>query len=265
MAETLIREIINEAERIEEDAVHSGKSHFNASSLWSTVHYLLGIPMTVCAAWAWIDAFSDTPQYAGHLAMATTTFAALQTFINASSHASQHKLVESMKLKKPGSDEYDEKAVDLIESFNWLIGLHVDHLDKWCNYDGRFTREPDLELPGDDTTRLILDGRMKEAEDGNWLFRKVEGRMCRTPGDMNNTDRVLVIWRKLTGNLEEDNLMLDEWFKKYRLSTRDVEFDVIYVNGSNNLPNLCQDEEHWKVRLIEEAFHRQMWDAEQMS
>ena len=32
MNETLINEIIHEAERIEEDALHSGKSHFNASS-----------------------------------------------------------------------------------------------------------------------------------------------------------------------------------------------------------------------------------------
>ena len=91
MNETLIKEIIHEAERIEEDAVHSGKSHFNASSLWSTVHYLLGIPMTVCAAWAGIDAFADVPQYAGYLAMATAALAAVQTFINASSLKSQHK------------------------------------------------------------------------------------------------------------------------------------------------------------------------------
>jgi adenine-specific DNA-methyltransferase len=75
-------------------------------------------------------------------------------------------------------------------------------------------------------------------------------------------DKVLVIWRKLTGNLEEDNLMLDEWFSKYRLSTQDTEFDVIYVNGSNNLPNLKRDDEHWKVRLIEESFHQKMWDVE---
>lgn len=167
-----------------------------------------------------------------------------------------------LTLKKPGSDEYEEKPVDLVESFNWLIGLHVDHLDMWRSYSASFKREPDPELPGDDATRLILDGRMEESQDGKWLFRKVEGRVCRTPGDMNNTDRVLVIWRKLTGNLEEDNLMLDEWFKKYRLSTQDSEFDVIYVNGSNNLPNLRQDDEHWKVRLIEEAFHQQMWDVE---
>lgn len=164
-----------------------------------------------------------------------------------------------LTLKKPGSDEYEEKSVDLVESFNWLIGLHVDHLDMWRSYSASFKREPDPELPGDDATRLILDGRMEESQNGKWLFRKVEGRVCRTPGDMNNTDRVLVIWRKLTGNLEEDNLMLDEWFKKYRLSTQDSEFDVIYVNGSNNLPNLRQDDEH---RLIEEAFHQQMWDME---
>jgi len=167
-----------------------------------------------------------------------------------------------LTLKKPGSDEYEEKSVDVVESFNWLIGLHVDHLDRWRRFSASFKREPDPELPDDEATRLILDGRMNDADDGKWLFRKIEGRVCRTPSDMNNTDYVLVIWRKLTGNLEEDNLMLDEWFKKYRLSTQDSEFDVIYVNGSNNLPNLRQDDEHWKVRLIEEAFHQKMWAEE---
>lgn len=165
-----------------------------------------------------------------------------------------------LKLKKSGSDEYEEKAVDVVESFNWLIGLHVDHLDQWRSYDASFKREPDPELPGDDATRLILDGRMNEAEDGKWLFRKIEGRVCRTPGDMNNTDRVLVLWRKLTGNLEEDNLMLDEWFTYHYPSVAEREFDVIYVNDSNNLQQLCTDDEHWQVHLIEEAFHRQMWD-----
>ena len=30
-----------------------------------------------------------------------------------------------LKIKKPGTDEYFEKAVDLVETFNWLIGLHA--------------------------------------------------------------------------------------------------------------------------------------------
>ena len=166
-----------------------------------------------------------------------------------------------LELKKPGSDEYQQTSVDLTETFNWLIGLHVDHLDQWRGYSGKFKREPDPELPDDNATRLILNGRLEETDKGNWLFRKVEGRICRTPGAMDNMERVLVIWRKLTGNLEEDNLMLDEWFKKQRVSPRDSEFDVIYVNGSNNLPNIRQENEHWKVQLIEEIFHQKMWDV----
>ncbi len=167
-----------------------------------------------------------------------------------------------LKVKRPGTDEYVEKAVDLIETFNWLIGLHVEHLDCWRGYGAEFRREEDPELPEDSNTRLILQGRMSESDDGEWRFRKIEGYTLRTPGDDSDRERVLVIWRKLSGDLEKDNLMLDEWFKKYRLSTQDTEFDVVYVNGSNNLPNLRQAEETWKVRLIEEAFHQAMWDVE---
>jgi len=167
-----------------------------------------------------------------------------------------------LKVKKPGTDEYVEKAVDLVETFNWLIGLHVEHLDRWRGYDAAFKREPDQELPEDTSTRLILDGSLKETDDGAWRFRKIEGYTLRTPGDQSDRERTLVIWRKLTGDLEKDNLMLDEWFKKYRLSTQDTEFEVVYVNGSNNLPNLRQADETWKVRLIEEHFHQAMWDIE---
>ena len=169
----------------------------------------------------------------------------------------------TLKLKKTDSDEYKKKNIDLMETFNWLIGLYVENLDQWRTFTATFKREPDPELPKEQDTRLILDSPIKESENGKWSFRKVEGRVCRNPGDKNDTDRVLIIWRKLTDNLEKDNLMLDEWFNKYRLSTKDSEFDLIYVNGSNNLPNLRQDDEHWKVRLIEEAFHQQMWNIKE--
>jgi len=71
-----------------------------------------------------------------------------------------------------------------------------------------------------------------------------------------------ITWRKLTGDLEKDNLMLDDWFQKNRISTRDFEFDTFYVNGSNNLPNLKLDDENRKVRLIEEEFMKHIWDVE---
>ena len=35
-----------------------------------------------------------------------------------------------------------------------------------------------------------------------------------------------------------------------------------YINGDNNLENLCKEDDTWKVRLIEEEFGRLMFDVE---
>ncbi|WP_278453892.1 hypothetical protein [Phocaeicola plebeius] len=45
-------------------------------------------------------------------------------------------------------------------------------------------------------------------------------------------------------------------------STRDKEFDKIYVNGDNNLENLKTDGDAWKVTLIEQEFSKRMFEAE---
>lgn len=169
-----------------------------------------------------------------------------------------------LKVKKPGATGSMEQSVDLIETFNFLIGLRLDHLDAPQRFTAAFKRVPDADLPAGTDTRLQLDGRMSLAEDGSWWFRKVEGWVPKDRENPNNgqKEKILIVWRTLTGNLEEDNLMLDEWFQKNRLSTRDFEFNTIYVNGSNNLPNLKLDTDTWKVRLIEEEFSKAMWDVQ---
>ncbi|MCL6249152.1 site-specific DNA-methyltransferase [Acinetobacter sp. ANC 4945] len=171
----------------------------------------------------------------------------------------------SLVVKKTGSDEQVTRNIDLIETFNYLLGLRLEHMAAPQNFTASFTRKPDSELPEDQHTKLVVDGKIQQATDGKWWFRKLEGWVPADPMNPNNgkKEKVLIVWRKLTGNLEEDNLMLDEWFRKYRISSREsAEFDVIYVNGSNNLPNLKKDEERWKVRLIEESFHKLMWAVE---
>jgi len=167
-----------------------------------------------------------------------------------------------LKVKKPGSDEYIEKAVDLIETFNYLIGLRLVHLGIPQSLTAAFTRLPDPDLPQDQDTKLIINGDFKQDTDGKWWIRKVEGWVPKNPYSPNDglREKVLIVWRKLTGNLEEDNLILDVWFQKNRISTMDWEFDTIYVNGSNNLPNLQKDGDTWKVRLIEEEFMKRMWE-----
>ena len=170
----------------------------------------------------------------------------------------------TLKVKKPGSDEYTVRNVDLLETFNYLVGLRVNHIAAPQSFTAKFTREKDPELPEDQNTRLVIDGRIKQEDTGAWWFRKVEGWL---PADRNNPNngqkaKLLIVWRKLTGDMERDNLMLDEWFKTIRINPQDFEFDTIYVNGSNNLPNLKLEGENWKVRLIEEDFMRLMWDVE---
>lgn len=169
-----------------------------------------------------------------------------------------------LKVKKPGTDEYVTRAVDLIETFNYLIGLRVGHIAMPQTFNSAFKRISDPELPEDQHTKLIVDGKIRQDDAGPWWFRKLEGWVPKDTANPNNgqQEKVLIVWRKLTGDLEKDNLMLDEWFQKNRISTRDFEFDTIYVNGSNNLPNLQQQGDAWKVRLIEEEFKKRMWDVE---
>ena len=110
------------------------------------------------------------------------------------------------------------------------------------------------EFERDEHGRLQVKGNTASCNDGEgWTFRVVQGRAA--------GDRVLVIWRVLTDDPEKDNLMLDTFCTKLGFSTRDMEFDLIYVNGDNNLENLRRDQDTWKVQLIEESFHRLMFDS----
>ena len=152
-----------------------------------------------------------------------------------------------LKVKRPGSDESREVNVDLLETFNWLVGLTVRHIAAPQIFSAAFER--------DSEKRLRLKGRLKQVTDGPYWFRTVNGV---TP----NGRRTLVIWRKLTCVPEQDNLVLDEWFTRQGYSAKDSEFDLIYVNGGNNLENLRSPDDTWKVRLIEEDFHRLMFETE---
>jgi len=153
----------------------------------------------------------------------------------------------TLKVKTAGSDESREVNVDLLETFNWLLGLTVQHITAPRSFTAEFERS--------DQGRLQIKGRLKQDDAGPWWFRTVTGT---TPEGR----KTLIIWRKLTGDAEQDNLVLDEWFKnKQAYSVRDTEFDLIYVNGDNTLENLRVDPETWKVRLIEEDFHRLMFDG----
>ena len=75
--------------------------------------------------------------------------------------------------------------------------------------------------------------------------------VCVIEGKNSEDNRVLVLW----GNRDEtDNDHLDDWFEKQSYSTRDLEYDLVYLDGDSNLENLRCSDQTRKVRHIEEEF-----------
>ena len=118
----------------------------------------------------------------------------------------------TLKIRK--DNELKNQKIDLVETFNYLIGLYVEQAETIRGFK-------------------IVRGKLRTGE------------------------KTLVIWRNAKEKSNED---LDEFFKKQKYNTLDFEFDLIFVNGDNNLENLKVAEDKWKVRLIEEEFKKRMFE-----
>lgn len=126
-------------------------------------------------------------------------------------------------------------TVDLVETFNWLLGLRVRHMDSIRGF-------------------RIVEGTNTKGEKVLIIWRKIR--------DLSETDP-----DRIRAQREQANRDLEEFFRKQQYNTLDSEFDVIYVNGDNNLMNIPLTPEkkglepRYKVRLIEEEFRRLMFDV----
>ena len=121
------------------------------------------------------------------------------------------------KLNITRNNESQETVIDLVETFNYLIGLHVKTIQTSKGFK-------------------VITGVTNERD-----------------------EETLVIWRNTE---EKNNQDLNDFFTKMEFSTRDTEFQRIYVNGDNHLENLKTGEDSWKVVLIEEEFMKRMFDVQ---
>lgn len=87
----LIQKLVEECHRIEEDAEHSSKGHFNAGDRWGRYHLYIGMPAALIAAIAGAAAFKDCPELAGSLALLSTALTTVLTFLKPSERAEMHK------------------------------------------------------------------------------------------------------------------------------------------------------------------------------
>jgi len=150
------------------------------------------------------------------------------------------------KMKITEKNECKERPVDLVETFNYLIGLTVAHQGAVAYFSAFPASEPTYE------------GAVELRKDlgGQYAFRQIEGTL-------HDGRRALVIWRTVSDNALESNAALDAYFTKYRINPADREYDVIYVNGDNNLENLRTANETWKVQMTEIEFKKRMFEEAQ--
>lgn len=134
------------------------------------------------------------------------------------------------KLKIERNDETKYRNVDLIETFNYLLGLNVEQISSKESYD--------------------YDGEnIEKYFDGQFTFKRVEGKL-------NDGSKVLVIWRNLTDDIKIDNDVLNKYFEKKRIDV--FEYDYIYVNGDNTLEITARD--NHKIKLIDQEFKKLMFE-----
>ena len=144
----------------------------------------------------------------------------------------------SYKMNITRKFESSEHNIDLVETFNYLIGLTVARSHALVSYDADFA-----------TGEYGAVTATLEAGD-TYKFKAVEGTVP-------SGDKTLVIWREMTGDIEKDNAALDAYFLSLPNARR---FKRIYVNCDNNLLNLRGNGEGWQVALIDEEMKKRMFE-----
>ena len=149
------------------------------------------------------------------------------------------------EMKITEKNESKKRPVDVVETFNYLIGLTVSSQGAVSYFDAVSAKAPAYEGAVD----------LMKNNSGEFGFKQIEGTLP-------DGRRALVIWRTVSDDLLKSNAALDAYFTKYRINPLDREYDVIFVNGDNNLENLRTDKESWKVQMTETEFKARMFEEE---
>lgn len=122
------------------------------------------------------------------------------------------------RLQVTENNELLPAKIDLVETFNYLIGMYVDRVQR-VKY-------------------------IKLAE-----------------GKTRTGEKTLIIWRNLDTTTQDEVARV---FRKLYDGIRSAEFDQIYINGDRHFENFRVAEDTFKVKLIEEAFYKQMFNIAEL-
>ncbi|WP_322552771.1 site-specific DNA-methyltransferase [Priestia megaterium] len=135
------------------------------------------------------------------------------------------------------SNEVMSLKIDLIETFNYLVGLSVISYGKKLLFDAVLSKTENGKITA-------------EVEYGNEIpFQFITGTLP-------NGKKSLIIWRKLSENLIEDNAILESVIKKIEVDL--TQFSYVYINGDSYL----QESNSHKVLQIEQIIKKEMFETE---
>lgn len=142
--------IAEEAKRIEEDAVHSFKGHFNASSGWGSLHLWLGVPAAIFSTVAGATIFANAAAWwnviAGALGVFAGAITAVATFIDPNKKAETHhkagadyqqirndaRLIHEVKVHSGCSDDYLIQQVEILRKRQTDCSKEYPVIPKWA-------------------------------------------------------------------------------------------------------------------------------------
>ena len=174
-----------------------------------------------------------------------------------------------LDVRSASGDETKAVNVDLMETFNYLLGLTVEHIAAPIWFDAEVSQS-ELGRWQAEVSRINsqeLAGKSEAERKQLWWFRTVYGT---NPAGQ----KVLVVWRNMPSIIAGkekgqllDNAVLDavliEKLNIRLTQSADDEVDILYVNGDHNIaiPKNRRSEPmtEARVQLIEEAFHRLMF------
>ncbi|MEJ5144436.1 site-specific DNA-methyltransferase [Sphingobacterium sp. MYb388] len=122
------------------------------------------------------------------------------------------------QLKVTENNELVPTNVDLVETFNYLIGMYVS----------RVQRIKDIK---------VVEGKTREGE------------------------KTLIIWRNTETTSHDEVATV---FRKLYDGVRSSEFGQIYINGDHHFENMRTGDDVFKVKSIEEAFFKQMFNISEL-
>lgn len=149
----------------------------------------------------------------------------------------------SYELKFNENNSTRVRVIDLVETFNYMLGIKVYKQDYLKSFDAKVNNS------GQYSGAVTIT----ESEEGEFSFKY-------TYGEILKGEKVLIVWRNYTEDIQYSNAILDAFILKLRNDYKEV--DYIYVNGDSNIAALREFWPSCKVLNTEVEFKKLMFMEE---